>query len=226
MAFITTAQVIINDAARLAQDVSSADGITPAYTRWKVEEYLAGVNDGCKAICFFKPDAYVVSASVTLAAGIVQEIPTAGTGLYDITCNMGVSPGTTQGNAIQLIDRKVLDAMDPGWPAVTASATVIYYMYDERYPRQFLVYPKQPSTGFGFVQMIYPAAPAEIAIGATILISDIYRPALLQYEMYFLYSKDLDNPASAGKAEAYYRAFLNCLGVKQDVEVREDPNKQ
>ena len=200
MAFTTTAQVIIDEAEAILQDTSNV--------RWAATEHLAAVNDGCKAVCVFKPDAYVVSASTVLVAGIVQELPADGFKLQDVVCNMGVSPGATQGNAIQLIDRKVLDAMDPAWPVVTASATVIYYMYDERYPRQFLVYPKQPSSAFGYVQLIYSAAPAEIAVGATILIPDIYRPSLLQYVLYRAYAKDLDQPGNAEKAKAYYQAFI------------------
>lgn len=214
MAFTTTAQVIIDEAEAILQDSSNV--------RWAATELLAGVNDACKAACLYKPDAYVVSASVICVAGIVQELPAAGFKLQDIICNMGTT-GTTQGAAVQLIDRKVLDAMIPGWPAVTASATTEYYCYDERYPRQFLVYPKQPTSAFGYLQLIYSAAPAEIAANGTILIPDIYRPAILQYVLYYAYAKDLDAPGNAEKAQLYYTAFLNALGVMQDVEKREDP---
>lgn len=216
MSFTTTAQEIIDDAEAILQDTGN--------TRWTAAEHLVAVNNGMKEICVYKPDAYVVTASTVMVAGIVQEIPAAGSKLLDIVCNMGVSPGTTQGNAIQLLDRKVMDAMDPAWPVVTAAATVIYYMYDPRYPRQFLVYPKQPSSGFGYVQLIYSATPAEIAVDATILISDIYRPALLQYVLYTAYTKDADHIKNAEKAIAYYRAFMNALGIMQDVEDKEDPN--
>jgi Family of unknown function (DUF6682) len=221
MAFTTTGTNIITDAARLLQDVGS-DGITPNYVRWKEEEYLAGVNDGCKAICSFKPDAYVISASVVLIAGIVQELPAAGHFLQDILYNMGTG-GATPGTAIRMIQRNVLDAMNPSWPSATASATVEYAVFDERYPRQFLVSPPQPSSGFGYVQMMYSAAPAEIEADETILIPDIYRPALLQYEMFYLYSKDSEQPENANKAAGYYQAFLNALSVKQDTEARETP---
>jgi len=215
MAFTTTAQEIIDDAEAILQDTGNV--------RWSAAEHLVAVNNGMKEVCVYKPDAYTVSASTVMVAGIVQEIPAAGSKLLDIVCNMGVSPGTTQGNAIELYDRKKMDAMDPAWPTVTAAATVQYYMYDSRYPRNFLVYPKQPSSGFGYVQLIYSATPAEIAADATILISDIYRPALLQYVLYTAYTKDADHIKSAEKAIAYYKAFLNALGIMQDVEDKEDP---
>ena len=216
MAFTTTAQNIIDEAESILQDSGNV--------RWTAAELLVGVNNGCKQVCFYKPDAYVVSAPTVMVAGIVQELPAGGFKLLDIVCNMGVSPGTTQGNAIQLIDRKVLDAMDPGWPVVTASATVIYYCYDERYPRQFLVYPKQPSSAFGYVQLLYSSAPAEIAAGATILIPDIYRPALVQYLLHYAYSKDADHVRNLEISKAYYTAFLNAIGVFHDREKAEDPN--
>jgi len=212
--FTTTAQVIIDEAEAILQDTSNV--------RWTAAYHLAGVNDACKVICQFKPDAYIVSGSMVCVEGMIQTLPADGFKLQDVVCNMGTD-GSTEGNSIQLIDRKKMDAMNPGWPSVTASATTEYFMSDERYPRQFLVYPKQPSSSQGYLQLLYSAAPAEIAAGATILIPDIYRPAILQYVLYYAYAKDLDVPGSAEKAKAYYSAFLNAIGVMQDVEKREDP---
>ena len=218
MASVTTAQVIIDDAEEILIDTSN--------DRWDEAEHLQAVNSGMKEICLIKPDAYVVSASVTLAAGVVQILPTGAFGLQEITCNMGVSPGTTPGKAIRLIDRKVLDAMNINWRSTTADAVVDHYCYDERFPLNFLVSPPQPTSGFGFVQMFYPKAPTEIIISAVILIPDIYRGVLLDYVLYRAYSKDADFIPSGQRAIAHYQAFQNALGIRQKVEEIEDPNKQ
>lgn len=216
MASTTTAQEIIDDAEELLQDTSN--------DRWDETEHLQALNNGTKAICLFKPDAYIVSASVVLVAGPTQTLPDEGYQLQDITHNMGVSPGTTPGKAIRLLTRRVLDAMNPNWRTATASAVVDYYMYDERVPLEFQVSPPQPVSGLGYVWMSSCKAPSEIAIGAVILVPDIYRSALLDYVLYCAYRKDADEPGNAQRAIAHYQAFLNALGERRNVEQIEDPN--
>lgn len=215
MAFTTTAQNIIDEVEDILQDTSNV--------HWTAAELLKGVNSGCKAVCSFKPDAYIVTTTFQLATGIVQTLPDAGFYVQDIICNMGTG-GSTLGAAIERIDRKVLETMNRSWPTVTASATVVYWMFDERYPRNFLVYPSQPSSSQGYVQALYSAAPAEIAAGAAILIPDIYRPALVQYVLHYAHSKDSDRGDNFERATAYYQAFLNAIGVRHDREKIEDPN--
>jgi hypothetical protein len=218
MASVTTAQVIIDDAEEKLIDTSN--------DRWDEAEHLLALNNGMKEICIVKPDAYVVTESVVLVAGVTQSLPTGGFQLMEITHNMGVSPGTTPGKVIRLIERKILDAMDPNWRSATASAVVDYYLYDERIPLSFSVSPKQPASGFGYVEMSCAKAPTEIAIDAVILVPDIYRNALFYYVLSQAYLKDIDFVPSANKATAYYQAFLNILGIRQKVEEIEDPGNQ
>jgi len=218
MASISTAQVIIDDAELLLQDTANE--------RWTEAEHLAAVNNGMKEICLIKPDAYIATGTVTLAAGVVQDVPAGGLGIQDISCNMGVSPGATPGKSIRLIDRKVLDAMDPNWRSATASAVVDFYTYNEKVPLTFEVSPPQPTSAFGFVMMSYPKTPTEIAIGAVILIPDIFRGVLLDYILYRAYVKDSDSTPNAQRAIAHYTAFQNALNIKQNVEERDDVNRQ
>ena len=217
MASITTAQVIINEAEDILQDTSN--------DHWTEAEHLQAVNNGMKEICIIKPDAYVVTESVVLVAGVTQTLPTGGFQLMEITHNMGVSPGTTPGKVIRLIERKTLDNIDPNWRSATASAIVDYYCHDERIPLKFMVSPPQPSSGQGYVEMSCAKAPTEIVVGAVILIPDIYRGVLLDYLLYRAYSKDSDSLPSAQRAIAHYTAFQNALGIRQAVEEREDPHR-
>jgi hypothetical protein len=212
---ITTAQNIIDDAEELLQDESN--------DRWDAAEHLKAVNDGMKAICIFKPDAYTVSESVTLAAGVEQDLPTGGTQLVAITRNMGVSPGETRGERIKLIERAVLDAMDPDWASQTASATVDYYMYDPKFPTIFSVSPPQPATAFGYVEMIYYKTPTEIASDATILVPDIYRPVLLDYVLYRAFAKDAAITQNANRMNMHRESFLNCLMAREQKEEADKP---
>lgn len=216
MASITTAQEIIDDAEDLLQDSSN--------DRWSEAEHLLALNNGSKAICVFKPDAYVVSESVVQAAGTVQTLPDGSHQLQSVSHNMGVSPGSTPGKAIRLLDRRILDAMNPNWRTATASTTIDYYMYDERVPLQYHISPPQPASGFGYAWMSCCKAPPKIAIGEMILVPDIYRSVLLGYVLFCAARKDADVPAAAQRAIAEYQAFLNALGEKRNVEEIEDPN--
>lgn len=215
MASVTTAQEIIDDAEDLLQDTAN--------DRWSEAEHLVAANNGSKAICVFKPDAYVVSEAVVQKEGTVQSLPDGSHQLQTITHNMGTD-GATPGKAIRLLDQRVLDSMDENWRSATASAVVDYYMYDERIPLQYHISPPQPASSFGYVWMSCCKAPPKIAIGAVILVPDIYRSVLLGYVLFCAARKDADVPMAAQRAIAEYQAFLNALGVKQDVESREDPN--
>ena len=215
MAQATTAQVIIDDAEVLLSDTTNE--------RWSETELLAWVNAGMKEISMIKSDAYTVHQALILVAGTVQSLPSTGFQLIDITHNMGTG-GATPGNAIKLTDRRILDVENIDWHAESAAATVKYYMYDERIPTKFLVYPPQPSSSFGYVYIHYCAVPTAIIISATILVSDIYRNVLLDYVLYRAYLKDADYAENAQRAIAHYTAFNQAMGVRRTLEIKEDPN--
>ena len=217
MAQVTTAQMIIDDAEVILSDSTNE--------RWSATELLAWVNAGMKEISMVKSDAYTLHGSTALVQGTVQSLPDTGFQLLDITHNMGTSPGTTPGNAIRLTDRRIMDTETIGWHAAAGeSATVQYYMYDERLPKKFFVYPPQPSA-VGYVYMHYCAVPTNIAAGGYILVSDVYRNVLLDYVLYRAYLKDADYTENAQRAIAHYAAFNQALGVRRTLEIKEDPNR-
>jgi len=216
MISITTAQEIIDDAETILSDTLNE--------RWSESELLAWINAGMKEISLIKSDAYIKSESFTLAAGTVQSLPAGGFQLMAITHNMGISPGETAGTMIKLTDINILNASDSSWHLKAPSAIVKYYMYDERFPTQFFVSPPQPAAAFGFVWGIYCAVPTEIAIDDVILVSDIYRNVLLDYALYRAYMKDADYTTNNVRCVAHYQAFTNALGVRRELELKEDPN--
>lgn len=208
-----TAQKTIDKAEIILQDETNG--------RFEETELLGWFNDGERAIVALKPDAYIVEAAVKLVAGIVQSIPSTGISLIGVSRNMGIVDGTTPGNIIRLIDRRILDAQRPSWPTDTAAATVKFYMFDDRKPRKFEVYPPQPSSGMGYVMEAYVDTPADIAIGATMLLDDIYAIPLQHYIVATALSKD---PRYAAVSEKHMNLFLAGLGAKEDAENVNDPN--
>lgn len=213
MANLTTASLIAK-AQTILQDTT---GI-----RWPEPELLGWLNDGQREIVLYKPNAYVVNESVALIAGTKQALPTAGVQLIDVVRNMGVSPGTTPGNAIRITMREILDSQVPGWHSTTPSAVVKHYCYSLLDPKYYYVYPPQPSSGMGYVEIVYGASPADAT--TTITIDDIYMTVLIDYMLYRAYSKDTEFAADTNRAIAHQQAYMTALVGKGKVEAGFNPN--
>lgn len=182
-----------------------------------------GVSYGQREICNLKPDAYVVSGAVKLAAGTWQEIPAAAQMLLRISHNMGTS-GTTPGRLITKVDLEKLETWNPYFAAIEASTAVRHYAYDDRTPRQFAVIPPQPAADQGYVFMQYAGIPAALVKPAdsydvAITLGDEYANALTYFCCYWAYIKDADFSAGArARAQIWYQLFMALLGRKEQLE--------
>ena len=182
---------------------------------------LDGLNQAQRAIVLIKPSANTVSASVILVEGIEQSIPSTGSQLINVTYNRGTD-GTTLGKDIKLISKDKLDAINPTWRSDTPSATVECYMFDPEHPTKFDVYPAQPSSGFGYVWMVYSKPASDIALTSNVIsLDDIYETPLTQYLHYKSRLKD----RQFKDALNMYNAFLSSLGQKAMAEKEFDPDK-
>lgn len=206
-----TAQSTIDKVVGILQD--------PLHATWLEADLLAYYNDGTREIVVLKPDANVVNASVQLVAGAKQAIPAGGIAIVDITTNMGA--GTTRGNAITLVDKAILGAVLPGWASATPAATVIHWIFDPKDPKVFYVYPPQPATAMGYVEMLYSVPPAAVAIGAVSPIDDGYENALINFILYRAWLKK--QPALA---TGYWNLFLSGLGLREQQEAQDDPSRK
>ncbi len=208
---------IVSRAAIVLQDTTGV--------RWpQTEELLLWLNDGQREIVLRKPDAYSQNAVVALVAGTKQAIPAAGIQLLDVIRNMGTG-GATPGRAITRIDREILDEQRPDWHSEVASAITKHYMFDQRDPKHFYVYPPQHATP-GQVEMVYASSPTDLSVlTATITLDDIYSGVLLDYILYRAYSKDADlTPTAPARAVSHYNAFLASLGAKGQIDQTVNPN--
>lgn len=206
--------------------------------RWSAAELLTYLIDGEKEICLIKPDAYIVNVSYQLALNATkQNIPDgtnsyidpddstieAGIQLLDIVRNMG-SDGETPGNVITLVDMEQFDMAYPGWHTATAAATVVHYMFREKDPKRFYVYPKQPATAMGWIEIVMAAIPGTIASSATAInLDDIYQNPLIDFVMYKAFMKDAEYAANADLASRYYNSFKTSLITREMREKAEEP---
>lgn len=192
--------------------------LDPNAVRWPTAELVRYLNDGQRDIVLVRPDATSKTATITLAAGARQTLPSDGAKLMEIIRN-------TSGNkrAIRLVSRVVLDAQVPDWYSAKGATEIKHYMFDPREPRVFYVYPPAANTGVT-VDSVYSAYPTEIAepaanalhtaVTGDISVADIYVNALVNYILYRAYSKDSENTLNASLAASFYQLYQNLLGVE------------
>lgn len=210
------ASTLINKAQIILQDLTGV--------RWPSNTELLGwLNDGQREVLVYKPNANVKHASHKLATGTCQSLPEDCVQLIDIPRNMGTD-GLTPGRAIRLAVREVMDAQVPGWHSARASAEVRHFMYSALDPKTFWVYPPQPATGQGYVDLTYSATPSNATLDGFIQIDDIYANVLVDYILYRAFSKDTEAAADVNRAATYQNAYLSSLTGKIKVESGVNPN--
>jgi hypothetical protein len=215
MATITVAS-ILTKVSTILQD--------PSNIRWPTDELILWLNDGQREVALYKPNAFVINTAVICATGTKQTLPAAALSLIDVVRNMGTN-GTTPGNAIRAVSREILDSQVPGWHSSTASAVVKHFVYSALDSKTFYVYPPQPASSQGYIELVYIAAPTDATSGSTITIDDIYVTGLINYTLYRAYSKDAEYANNTALAASYYQQFQGLLQGKVTAEAASNPNQ-
>ena len=200
-----------------ANDILQDTGV-----RWTEAEMLRWASDGQREIALARPEASVTNASIQMAANTTkQTLPAGAVRLIDIVRNMGAG-GSTAGRAIRFVNREILDAQTPDWHTATAAAEIKHFVFDNRDPRTYYVYP-QPASAL-YVEAIYQTSPTDLASAATsIAVPDLFLGALLDYMLYRAYSKDAEYAGNGQRALAHRQAFDAALGTKGSVDVEFGP---
>jgi len=199
-------------------------------TRWLDSELVSWINDAQKLIALTRPDASVAVAALTLVAGTKQSIPATSFRLLDVMRNLAVD-GVTGGRSIRIVDREVLDSQDPMWHTATASGTIKHFVYDNRSPTVFYVYP--PAAVGTKIEAMYSVAPTEIVydsvtpnntLNTNLSVSDIYLESVVNYVMYRSYSKDAEFSQNPQLATGYLQTVYSLLGIKTQKDVAFSPD--
>jgi hypothetical protein len=216
-----TYQSIIDKAEIVLQD-EDTDQTT---RRWTETEMLGWAKDAEEQVASLKPDSYPVVEAVALSAGSQQSLPSNAMQLIDVLCNMGTD-GSTRGDVVEVVEKNLMNAINPGWMSDTANTTVTHVVYDsKRTPKLFWVYPKSPGTNY--LEIITGKLPdnSSKVISDTILIPDEYSNAMLHYIIAMCFAKDIDIPNSAQRSNTHLNVFLDLLGRKEATEEIYHPMK-
>jgi hypothetical protein len=207
-----TYQSIIDKVETILQDEDS-DQTT---RRWTETELLTWVKEGEEQIATLKPDSYPVVVSAQMSVGSQQSLGgTRAIQLIDVLCNMG-QDGATRGDVVSVVEKSLMNAINPGWMSDTASGTITHVIYDsKRTPKLFWVYPKSPGTNY--LEMILGELPdnSSKVIGDNIMMEDEYGFALIHFTLAMAFAKDTDIPNSAGRVREHMNLFLEALGRKE-----------
>jgi len=196
--------------------------------RWPEAELVLWVNDAQREIALLKPDASAVNATITLATGTKQGIPSAGNRLLRVIRNMSAASGGTGKRSVRLVDREILDAQTPDWhdPSVSGDAahtgTVKHYVYDEQNPRNFYVYPGV--SGNAYLEIVYSTNPTTVTASDNLDIPDIYANAIMNYVLYMAYMKDTEYAGNQQRASSHYQLFIASVTGKGQLDAITNPN--
>lgn len=218
-----TVQSVIDRVQTVLQDTTGV--------RWPVVgELVLWINDAQREIALLKPDASAVNATVTLAAGTKQEIPSAGNRLLKVIRNMSAASGGTGKRSVRLVDAEVLNGQTPDWhdPSVSGDAAhtniVKHYIYEESNPRNFYVYPGVQ--GDAYLEIVYSANPSTVAQNGNLSIPDIFANAVMNYVMYMAYMKDAEYAGNQERASSHYNLFLTSVTGKTQIDGITNPNME
>lgn len=218
-----TVQSVIDRAQTVLQDTTGV--------RWPVvAELVLWVNDAQREIALLKPDASATNATITLATGTKQDIPSGGNRLLKVVRNMSAASNGTGKRSVRLVDREVLDAQTPDWhdPTVSGDAAhttiVKHYIYDEANPRNFYVYPGV--AGNAYLEIIYSSNPAVVTQSGNLSIPDIFANAIMNYVLYMAYMKDAEFAGNAQRASSHFQLFTASVTGKGQIDALTNPNME
>lgn len=210
--------------AKYIIDKASVQLLDPTNARWTRSELLGWVNDGQRQIIIITPSATNKVATKKLDAGTRQTIPSDGWALLELIRYMGPD-GTKPGRAIRVTSRELIDSFNPDWHSECQTIMPKHYVFDQQDQTVFYVYP--PNTGKGYVQLNYSPVPVDLTTeNDTIVISDMFQTALLDYVLYRANSKDAEYAPGLQLAQGYLQTFMASMGVKSTAETTNSPNQQ
>jgi hypothetical protein len=207
----TLAEVIVNDVSELLQDINKE--------RWSDAVLLRWMSESQQLIATHKPESVATRASVALAAGVDQSIPTDGLMLLRARRN------TASGAIVQLVDEDSQNRIAPTWPGAAQTLDANTYIYDpEIDPLTFMVSP--PNNGSGSLEVVYAKIPTPVAATTSaISVNDSFVPLIKDYVMYRALQMETEGQ-NLSRAAQHLSTFLQGLGLNSQTYQKSNPNQE
>lgn len=200
--------------------------------RWSSSEQLEYLSDGQREIAMIRPSATATHANIQLVAGTEQSIPADGLRLFSVNRNMsGTAANATGARAISKVNLDVINSEEPSWHDSTvtgkaAHGTVVkHYMFDDRDPRKFFVYPGV--SGNAYAEVVYSKNPTALtSTSDTIQVDDMFVNALINFVLYRSYLKEGEFAANFQRAGSHYQLFTQALGLTAQADAGDLPKQE
>lgn len=188
--------------------------IDPGWVRWPRQELLDYLNDAVRAIVLRRPDASTSYQTFTCVAGTRQTLPPEAVRLIEVVRNVGSS-------AVRFVPRATLDESYPDWQKGQSARRAAGYVYDERDPKTFWLYPGVRS-GVE-VELIVSVTPGMVTLAqvdsmVTLPLDDVYFNPIYDFILFRAHSKDAEHDANAQLANSHFQAFGLALGEKMQTD--------
>lgn len=185
---------------------------------WTLQDLCRYGSDGQRDMHVYRPDLFNQNITHFLVPGVKQALPANGSKLIDIPANAAGTQGP-----VTRIQRAMLDAQVRGWRTHRGSLTIDHFMYDEREPTVFDVYP--PALTGAAVLLDYAEIPADWPIPPAnallanltgdINVPDLQATALHHYICFRCYAEGTESAQAALAAQ-----FRNLFGADLGVELQ------
>lgn len=193
------------------------------FERWSEASLLDYLNEARLRVALARPDAAAVSEVVRLDPGTRQELPQGGARLLDVVRNMGPD-GATPGESVRLADRETLDAVDGGWHAALGQGVVHHYLFDDRLPASYLVYPPASASPEVWLEIVYARTPAPLtspvqAVG----LPEAFGAPLADFVLHRAFAADAESAESLARSAAHLEAFERAVAGKLSADALVSP---
>lgn len=189
-----------------ATQLNDADKIT-----WSETLLMSALNQALAMLTLVRPDATAKVENLVCVAGTRQDLPADGLRLLKAVRN--IKEDGAIGRAIRLVNISDLDSINPDWHSEAPKEIAKEYMFDERSPKHFYVYP--PMKSGAKIEIEYSAMPTEITdLAQDLPVDMVYMQPLQEFILYKL----LSGEGGRGQGAQHYNTGMSLLGSKLQVD--------
>ncbi len=173
---------------------------------WTEDTLFKYVTEAQNAIILLGVDAHIKTEDFTLGQDAMQTIPDGGVRFIDV-------PRNVAGGPVRKIEKKVMDDVLPSWMLEETTTGIEHFMFEEERPTAFWIYPV-PSNDTQKIKLSYAKAVDLITDATdTLVLSDIYLPAIKEYLLWRCLSMENENMAVSLGIQ-HLQNFYTLLGKK------------
>ena len=197
--------------------------VDPDKVRWTDNELMSWLDSAYQQVILHRPDANSSLITHTCVPGPLQTLDSKLNGPLLLAVKRNIltdaNGNTSPGVPVRLVSITLADTLIDTWYAAPASSDgqVLEYMYDERTPRQFYVYPN--ATDKTKLELLVSTIPTPHSdVSESIAINNRYFGVLLDYVLYRAYLRDASTTHAKDLAITHLRSFADTLGIKLSVD--------